>query len=210
MNLSCHCGTTFEQAFISLKHKRLWIQKEFTKWGIKCIVVHPKDIPTTAKERDRKSDPMDASKIAVELETGRLVPIYILDSEHFHFRSLCRNYYQSVQNCTRSKCRITEIINFYGIEVPKHSSKWPKRITNELYEIPLDDGPQKLTFDICLDDLVHHRSKQVRTLKAIKTAIADLGFSKLLENIETILGIGFKTAMTYKWRYIIPIIPFGQ
>ena len=76
--------------------------------------------------------------------------------------------------------------------------------------MPLDDGPQKLTFDICLDDLVHHRSKQVRTLKAIKTAIADLGFSKLLENIETIPGIGFKIAMTCKWRHIIPIIPFGQ
>ena len=127
-----------------------------------------KDIPSTANQRDRKSDPKDDSKIAVELETGWLVLIYIPDSEHFHFRSLCRNYYQSVQNCTRSKCRITEIINFYGIEVPKHLSKWPKRIKNELYEIPLDDGLQKLTFDICLDDLVHHRSKKVRTLKGLK------------------------------------------
>jgi transposase len=108
-------------------------------------VFNSKDITSTAKGRDRKSDPMDASKIAVELETGRLVPIYIPDSEHFHFRSLCRSYYQSVQISTRSKCRITGIINFYGIEMPKHSSKWPKLFINELYEMPLDDGPQKLT-----------------------------------------------------------------
>jgi transposase len=173
-----------------------WIQKELTILGMHCIVVHVNDIPTTAKDKDRKTDANDASKIARELEAGSLTPIYVPDHDHLHLRSLCRSYYQAVQDCTRIKCRMKGMINFYGIEVPEHSSQWPKRFVNELYEMPLDGGTQKIAFDIYLDDFVHHRDKQLRILKEIQSAIDNLGYGELLINIRTIPGIGFRSAMT--------------
>ena len=49
-----------------------WICRVLREMGIDCIVVHPPDIPTAHKEKDRKTDPVDAGKQARELEKGNL------------------------------------------------------------------------------------------------------------------------------------------
>ncbi len=54
-----------------------WAQRKLTEKGMKTIVVHPADIPTTDKERDQKNDQRDSRKIASSLRSGELRGIYI-------------------------------------------------------------------------------------------------------------------------------------
>ena len=59
-----------------------WIQRAFKELGVQCIVVHPADTPTTAKEKTYKTDPVDSRKLSRELENSSvqsyLHPQYIL------------------------------------------------------------------------------------------------------------------------------------
>ncbi|MFA4837665.1 MAG: transposase, partial [Dehalococcoidia bacterium] len=69
-----------------------WICRVLRAMGIDCMVVHPPDIPTAHKEKDRKTDPVDSGKLARELEKGELRCIYIPEEEDQNLRSLCRLY----------------------------------------------------------------------------------------------------------------------
>ena len=44
-----------------------WIYQKLTQLGVKCIVVHPADIPTKDKEKHNRNDSSDARKIAHNL-----------------------------------------------------------------------------------------------------------------------------------------------
>ena len=73
-----------------------WICRRLRELGIDCMVVNPADIPTGHKEKDRKTDPVDANKLARELDKGELKCIYIPDEADQHLRSLCRLYQRFV------------------------------------------------------------------------------------------------------------------
>ncbi len=71
-----------------------WIHRRLTESGIENIVVNPADIGTTQKEKDRKTDRVDAGKLSRELESGKLEPIYIPSESLEHIRSLWRLHYK--------------------------------------------------------------------------------------------------------------------
>jgi transposase len=52
-------------------------QREFVQHGVKCMVVHAADIPTTDKEKRSKSDTIDCRKLSQRLSEGSLKPIHI-------------------------------------------------------------------------------------------------------------------------------------
>ena len=58
-----------------------WIQEQLAADGIKTIVVHPSDVPTTDKERQQKDDVRDSRKIARALRNNDLKAIYIPDKQ---------------------------------------------------------------------------------------------------------------------------------
>ena len=49
-----------------------WIHEELNKNGMDCIVINPADIPTTHKEKDRKTDKIDSRKLSRCLSHGEL------------------------------------------------------------------------------------------------------------------------------------------
>ena len=53
------------------------LQRYLQSQGIKCLVIHPSDIPTTHKEKEQKRDPLDSRKIARVLRTGEVKSIWI-------------------------------------------------------------------------------------------------------------------------------------
>ncbi len=74
-----------------------WIYREFQKLGIKCMVVNPADIPSTHKEKDKKSDKIDSHKLARELENNNLRPIFVPSEEAWALKVSCQiifNLYQ--------------------------------------------------------------------------------------------------------------------
>src|SRR5436190_11738466 len=54
-----------------------WAQRQLEALGIKCMVVHPADVPTTDKEKQDKNDGVDSRKLARSLCDGNIKPIHI-------------------------------------------------------------------------------------------------------------------------------------
>jgi len=49
-----------------------WADGQLQSFGIKNMVVNPADVPTKSKERRKKTDKIDSSKLAGELSVGNL------------------------------------------------------------------------------------------------------------------------------------------
>ena len=171
-----------------------WIHEDLKEHGIECLVVHVGDIPTTNKDKDRKTDSNDSRKLALELERGSLQSVHIPSQEHQVFRTLCRSYDQAVTDVTRIKNRIKGIINFYGIDVPEHTSQWSKKFIKQLRELELKTDILKISFNFYLDDLEYQKSKQDKILRQIKVLLEHTK-PELLKRVQSIPGIGFISAM---------------
>jgi transposase len=173
-----------------------WIQRQFSELGIHCIVVNPADVPTSHKEKDRKSDVVDAYKLARELEKGELKPIYVPEESQQHLRSLCRLYGCITQNSTRTKNRIKGLLAYNGISVPHHSSHWSAAFIDGLRNIPLDKGPARDYLTFCLDELLEHRARKLKVLKKLRSYVSTTQSYNTIKYIRSIHGIGFITAIT--------------
>jgi len=172
-----------------------WICRRFSELGLDCMVVNPADIPTGHKERDRKSDPVDSAKLARELENGNLQRLYVPLEKDQHLRSLCRLYRKAVQSNTRIKNRIKGHLYFNGVHVPHQSSYWSGNLINYLNELDMDNGPAKAYLRLCLEELDQHRQRLVRILKELRYWIKQRGDERMIQNLRSVPGIGFKTAM---------------
>ena len=69
--------SAYEAGFCSF-----WIHRNLQELGIKSIVIHAADIPSTNKERSTKTDKVDSHKIARELEKKSLNSIYVPNEFH--------------------------------------------------------------------------------------------------------------------------------
>ena len=172
-----------------------WIARRFRELGMKCIVVNPGDIPTSNKEKDRKTDPVDSNKISRELEAGKLQGIFIPELEDQHLRSLCRLYRKQVQNKTRVQNRIKGLLHFNGIELPPHSSQWPSRFIQYLHSLPLDNGPARDYLDLCLEELQQHRQRILTITRKLRGYVRSDKSAEIFRHLLTIPGIGFKSAV---------------
>jgi len=173
-----------------------WICRALREMGIDCIVVNPADIPTAHKEKDRKADPVDAGKLARELEKGDLKCIYIPNEDDQHLRSLCRLYRKAVQDSTRVKNRIKGHLYFNGVNLPFESSYWSGKMISHLESLPLDNGPAKDYLLLCLDELQYYRQRMVTILSKVRCYVRQHRSSIVFGHLLTIPGIGFKSAIT--------------
>ena len=176
-----------------------WIHRKLEQFGFKNIVFHAADIPTSHKEKVSKSDSIDSRKIARELENRSLKGIYIPDEFHQQLRSLCRLRHRYVQNQTRVKNRIKGHLSSYGITIPleKEISHWSGNFINWLRDIKFYHISARNYLDICLDELNEHRRKIADITNLLRGYIKENGLSKLIQNLCSIPGVAFVTAITY-------------
>jgi len=69
-------GATFKGVYESCA----WgftLQRELSAAGMECIVVHAADVSSSDKEKKRKTDKVDALKLARNLANGDLTAIYV-------------------------------------------------------------------------------------------------------------------------------------
>src|SRR5205085_1837348 len=66
------------------------LQRKLTAAGVQCMVVHAADVSTSDKERKRKTDKVDALKLARTLAAGELKGIYVPDETIQKERNLIR------------------------------------------------------------------------------------------------------------------------
>ena len=96
--------------------------------GVNNIIVNAADICSSSKDRVRKTDSLDAAKIARELANGNLRCIYIPPEDQVDDRSLLRCRQVHVADSKRWKCRIRHFLHTNGIEIPEEfrNGRWPK------------------------------------------------------------------------------------
>lgn len=176
------------------------LQRQLQAAGMDCIVVHAADVSTSDKERKRKTDPVDALKLARTLAAGHLKGIHIPDEEGQRERNLIRYRKRLVGDLNRSKNRLKSLLKFQGIVIPEQFEKNTKWSKNFLIWIE-----QEATKDPWLCDVVMIMLEQIKFLRILKLKVekqlremmATKKYSEPSRLVMSIPGIGRITAMLF-------------
>lgn len=174
-------------------------QRAFTQKGIDCIVVHPADVPTMDKEKQRKSDPVDCRKLSKTLSVNALNGIFIPGVEQQDDRCIIRAYDQFVKDQTRYKNRIKSWLDFQGIIVPegKGDKHWSRNFITWLKDLSLPTTSARTSLNLLIQGLEQARSQVLlatRQLRALSVQDRYTLQGKLLRNIP---GIGLINSMLF-------------
>jgi transposase len=172
-----------------------WIHRKLTGYGFENIIVNPADVPTTNKEQDRKSDPIDSGKLSRERANDSLRGIFIPDIHHEALRSLHRLYEQNTRRTTQIKNRIKGYLHFTGTKLPVEFDRtcWSNNFMKFLSELKFADPLSKAVVDSYVNDLTHARSTRKSLLRQIRKLSKDITVIPLL---KTVPGVGLLTAFT--------------
>lgn len=174
-----------------------WLYYELREAGIDCIVTNPADIPTTHKEKDRKTDRVDSGKLARCLSYGQLKGIQILDPQSYEHRALLRTREALVKDQTRCKNRIKGLMKFFKIEVKDKDIKshWSNKYMDYLEQIYTLDVNLKASLNSYLGQLRHLRKEISQITKQIRKLARTEKYSKSVDLLCTIPGISVLSAM---------------
>ena len=188
-------GATFSMCY-EAGYSGFWIQRELTQRGYATIVVNAADIPTSDKDHRRKTDSRDASKIARELRSSNLVPIYIPSQEAEKDRSVVRYRHQLVKDERRVKQRIKMYLHNQGFELGS-TLKWSKKGLIELEELAKSVGDRYLSLSIKqLRSLLQRKEEVTTTIKHMSHSEAYEKLSCLLQSIPGISTLGSMILIT--------------
>ena len=112
------------------------LQRQLTAAGIDCIVVNAADVSTNDKERKRKTDQVDALKLARKHASHELKGIHIPDEATQKERNLIRYRKRVVGDLNRSKNRLKSLLKYQGIEIPEkyQNANWSNKFMNWVQE----------------------------------------------------------------------------
>lgn len=175
-----------------------WVHEALEAEGIHNIVVNPADVPTTDKEKKRKTDGVDCRKLARSLRNGDLVGIYIPERDKQEDKSLVRLRTIMVKDQTRSKNRIKSALSRFGIIIPeeKVGCHWSKKYIECLREEIKKLGTLSQTMEFLLSDLEKNRNIVAEVTKEIRQLSLEPKYSKRVDMLRSVVGISILTAMT--------------
>lgn len=176
-------------------------QREFEKWGMNCIVIHPADVPNSQKQRQQKTDVHDSRSLAKYLKGGLLKGIYIPDIKLEQDRSLVRHRFTLVKDISRIKNRVKSLLKIFGVNIPDHISSAQSRHWSAVYTKWLRQVSEgKGNFGVTLLNYVEEAEKMRESLKQVTKQIRELSRSEdYKENYQLITslpGIGLMSGMT--------------
>lgn len=191
----CRYYSAYEASFCGFTPHR-----ELLSEGIINIVVNPADIPTTDKERQQKDDKRDSLKIARSLRAGDLTGIYVPSVEGTEFRSLVRYRKTVVKEIARNKNRVKSMLYFSGIKIPDSlnsaSKYWSGHFSSWLRSLEFASAEGKYVMDSILKHIDHLRTSLLDTNRKLRKCVKDSTYSKNLQLLMGIPGIGLIAAAT--------------
>jgi transposase len=173
------------------------LQRKLVAAAIDCIVVHAADVSTTDKERKRKTDPVDALKLARDLESRDLKGIDVPDETLQKSRNLMRYRARVVGDINRSKNRLKSLLKFQGIDLPAPYAKnnWSNNFLKWVEEQGSKDEPDD-TLLLMLEQirlLREHLLKVEKKLRALRKG----KYAEKAKLVTSVAGIGPATAMLF-------------
>lgn len=166
--------------------------------GVENIVINPSDIPTTDKERKRKTDRVDSRKIGRSLVNGQLEGIYIPTEQQQADRSLVRyRICKCRKSITRIKQQIKSFLAQQGIRYNDLGvkSNWSRAFVRKIRKIEFtceNDG-------FIRDELVDKYEYLLNRRRIVDRRIVMLSrqdrYKEIVTRLRTIPGVGLLTAM---------------
>lgn len=168
------------------------LQRDLTAAGIECIVVNAADVATNDKERRRKTDPVDALKLARKLASGDLKGIYIPTEEHQKERNLIRYRKRLVFDLNRSKNRLKSFLKYQGIDIPEKFGKanWSKPFLEWVQQEANKDPLLQDVLSLMLEQIKHLRHLKLRMEKRIRELMKTEKYKKQSELLISVSGVG--------------------
>lgn len=175
--------------------------RDLKKHKIDLHAVHPADVPQTDKERQQKSDPSDAMRLAKLARSGDFEAVYVPTVKEESFRQLTRRRTDLVRSTTRVQCKIKSHLTFRNL-TPEEFRFEDWRLTNKnvlklellAKEVNEETGMEDYLLLSLIEELRKFRQEVLsvtRTLrKVVKTHNVDL-----YECLINCPGVGPVTAM---------------
>jgi len=140
--------------------------------GIDNIVINPADVPTSDKERRRKTDKVDSNKLARSLRNKELKGIYTPAQDILEDRSFVPVRSSIVKDQSRLKARIKSMLYYYGIEFPQEfqnsNTHWYKRFMVWLKTVQLKSQTGNMALAMLIKEVVLLRGLLLEVNKELK------------------------------------------
>ena len=175
------------------------LQRALNSAGIECIVVHAADVSSSDKEKKRKTDKVDALKLARNLASGDLTGIHIPDEDLQKERNLIRFRKKLVGDLNRSKNRLKSLLKYQGIKIPEHLGKknnWSYNFMNWVEQEANKDVLLKDTLLLMLEEIKFLRQLLLKTERALRKLMKERHNEKATL-LMTAPGIGRTIAMQF-------------
>lgn len=172
------------------------LQRHLTQAGIDCIVVHAADVSSTDKEKRRKTDKVDALKLARDLESNHLRAIHVPEEGLQKERNLIRFRKRLLYDLNRSRNRLKSLLKYQGIAIPAQFGKacWSYNFMNWV------EGEAKK--DLLLQDTLLLMLEEVRLLRQLllktERTLRELMKRRYEQKAKLLMstpGVGCTTAM---------------
>jgi transposase len=141
------------------------LQRRLSAANIDCIVVNAADVSTNDKERKRKTDKVDALKLARKHASHELKGIYIPNEDAQKERNVVRYRKSVVGDLNRSKNRLKSLLKYQGIDIPE---KFGKACWINKFMCWIEEEAKK---DLLLQDVLLLMLEQIRHLRQLKLRI---------------------------------------
>lgn len=170
----------------------VWLYQELSTIAKRVVVAHPRKLRLIYRA-SRKNDRLDASRLAKLLFVDEIPEVYVPSEFYRDWRSFIEFRKRTVDEQTRTKCKMRALLRTHGIEAPKKHGLWTKRGRLWLESLSLE-GLATMRRDVMLDDLAHCHQK-VRRLEGELREIAKQVPAVAL--LMTIPGVGIRTAEAF-------------
>lgn len=175
--------------------------RKLNELGIECIVIHPADVPTSAKEKLQKTDKVDSRKLARSLRARELSAIHIPTIKLEADRALVRQRFRIVKEISRTKNRVKSLLFQFGIDIPERFTSyqtrhWSKIYINWLKELTIEESSLRQV----LDNYIKLGETLRKELLLVNRQVKELSQQKEYKNNYNLLisipGISLMTGMT--------------
>jgi transposase len=175
--------------------------RKLNELGVKCIVVHAADVPTTQKEKEQKTDKADSRKLARSLKSDEFEAIDVPDPKLEADRALVRQRFRVVKDNGRTKHRIKSLLFQFGINIPDHFTKAQTRQLSGVYlkwlmELPIEYGSLKQTLDNYIAISKTQRCDILKLTRQVRELSQTESYRKNYLLLLSIPGIGAIIAMS--------------
>lgn len=174
------CGFGYEIAW--------WCQKQ----GIDVLVVAPSTVEQPPG-RKVKTDPLDAGKLARELEQGRLKGVRVPSREQHAHRQLSRGYAQAVKERKRAQARVRSLMQEHGRIGPTPQQGW------NTYRQWLDAQSLPEPVALSVEELLCLHEAAAASAKRLRSALTVVGcqppYATIVRRLQQQAGVGELTAI---------------